>query len=222
MDQRVIDIINADTDECIGWTGSLLNGYPRIKIDGRTEYVSALVMEATGRPRPSRGMKVIPTCRTKGCLNHRHLTWGNPQHNRTQTAELLWSLAAIETDACSVWPFAIDTRGYPSLVIDGVHRTGHRAVCERYHGTAPGMQTRHLCGEKRCVNPRHLQWGTRSQNMLDKRLHGTYGVKLTEEQVNEIRAMLGEVPQREIAARFSVAPSTIYDIAAGRTWRPVT
>jgi hypothetical protein len=33
----------------------------------------------------------------------------------------------------------------------------------------PGLEARHLCGYSLCVNPVHLEWGTRRENEQDKR-----------------------------------------------------
>lgn len=61
--------------------------------------------------------------------------------------------------------------GYPAIhVRDRSSRVqlAHQIVCELYHGDRPeGKEVRHLCNTKVCLNPAHLCWGNRSENMLD-------------------------------------------------------
>lgn len=44
--------------------------------------------------------------------------------------------------------------------------------------------------------------------------------KLTDEKARQVKdaALWGEMTQREIAAKFGVSPSTVSDIASGKTW----
>jgi hypothetical protein len=73
--------------------------------------------------------------------------------------------------------------------------------------------------------------GSWEASLVDQLVKGTVGYgdeylpgpgrgrKLTDARVREMRARLdyGET-QRELAAEFGVSPSTVSDIAAGRTW----
>jgi len=54
----------------------------------------------------------------------------------------------------------------------------------------------------------------------DRYLPPPMDTKLTDAKARQIKdaALYGEATQREIAARFGVSPSTVSDIAAGRTW----
>jgi hypothetical protein len=45
--------------------------------------------------------------------------------------------------------------------------------------------------------------------------------KLNEEQVAEIRILLKRLSVKDIAAKFNVRPTTIYDIRLGRRWKHV-
>jgi hypothetical protein len=89
----------------------------------------------------------------------------------------LWQLAAVETDDCVLWPFGTSS-GYGIINfwnVGGLPRRTHVLVCERYHGPRPDDRpfTLHSCREKRCVNPRHLRWGTALENMRDQYADGT-------------------------------------------------
>ena len=60
---------------------------------------------------------------------------------------------------------------------DGVVRSValHRLVASAFHGPCPeGMECRHLNGVPNDNRPENLRWGTKSENQLDKRLHGTH------------------------------------------------
>lgn len=73
---------------------------------------------------------------------------------------------------CLIWPFSREKTGYARTgIVDGYKVTSvrvHRIMCEHKHGPCPkGMETLHICkrGHLGCVNPNHLKWGTKSENM---------------------------------------------------------
>lgn len=73
--------------------------------------------------------------------------------------------------------FQVGYKGYLVLTIsiEGKLQTKkvHRMVCEAFHGTcpAPGMQVRHLNGDKLDNRPENLKWGTSKENAEDMRQH---------------------------------------------------
>lgn len=83
------------------------------------------------------------------------------------------------TDDCVIWPFAVrQSSGYGahSVRTKGLKRNhdAHRYVCEKAHGSPPEgrYEAAHRCGQKLCVNPRHLYWATPSRNIQDALQHG--------------------------------------------------
>ena len=100
----------------------------------------------------------------------------------------------------------------------------HRLVLEAFHGVKPaGMQARHLDGNSLRNHAENLCWGTASENIADRTLHGTWRLamrqsrwKLTEDQVIEIRK--STLPAKHFAALFSVTRENIYAIRKGVTW----
>lgn len=132
----------------------------------------------------------------------------------------------IETDECILWPFAINPNGYGASS-SRPNRGAHRVMCEMVHGKAPtaGHEVAHSCNVRACVNPRHLRWATKSENMLDKIKHGTVKrgtknpqAKLSEDNVLRIRRMKGRVILREVAEMFGVSITTVHSIWRGETW----
>ena len=80
---------------------------------------------------------------------------------------------------CHVWTGAVTGPGYPEITIDGQMHRVHRLVLERKLGRpiAPGLVARHMCeglyaagdtSYRRCINPSHLEEGTRKQNAQDR------------------------------------------------------
>lgn len=134
------------------------------------------------------------------------------------------ALAGHGGSECVLWPFGRFKSGYGCV---GKNGRAHRIMCEIAHGPAPdGADAAHSCGNRLCVNPRHLRWASRTENMADAIIHGTttrgerHGAsKLTSDEVRLIFARLdvGETHQ-SIADSFGVSRNAITDIAKGKNW----
>lgn len=56
-------------------------------------------------------------------------------------------------------------RGYPRMCLDGQTVAVHRVMYTLYHGYVPGKkQIDHVCRNRRCVNPAHLEMVTHREN----------------------------------------------------------
>lgn len=105
----------------------------------------------------------------------------------------------------------------------------HRLVCEIANGPCPpGLQCRHLDGNKLNNNIDNLAWGTPLENSSDKYEHGTVGfgeknpmAVLTWKQAAEIRRTYaqGLVTQKNLAAGHGVSIMTVNRIVNNKTWR---
>lgn len=139
--------------------------------------------------------------------------------NKGQSKSLDWLKAHVSYagDDCLVWPFCRDGRVGRGRAWDGKRGWwAHRLMCVLAHGDppTPKHQAAHNCGKGHygCVNPRHLEWKTNSENQLDRRKNGNmlrnpHGSRggLTPEQKAEIVALKGQMTQMAIAAKFGVS-----------------
>jgi hypothetical protein len=125
---------------------------------------------------------------------------------------------------CWLWLGGVQSMGYGMLGPKKHRVLATRFSYEKYKGPIPiGLSVLHRCDTPLCVNPDHLFAGTQRDNLRDaaqkgRTVHGEQhpGAKLTNQQVVEIRALLGQgVSQRLVALRFEVNPSTISRIAGG-------
>ena len=159
---------------------------------------------------------------------------GDPLGGRTNQGELLRFVVEVAAkyseDDCLLWPYGKSIAGYGGLQVENKRLGAHRLVCEIVHGppSMEGMDTAHSCGVRSCVNPRHLRWATRSENLADRLIHGTdqRGERnptalLTEVQVRDIFSLRGKKTRREIAESFGVGVRTIGDILSRKNWSHV-
>ena len=120
---------------------------------------------------------------------------------------------------------------YVNLRRDGMTcpRRVHHLVLEAFVGAcSDGMECRHF-PDRNPANNRleNLQWGTRSENGMDKAVHGTHSrgersstAKLIEADVREIRfAVSNGCTHQSLANQFGVCRQTITDIVNARTWQ---
>jgi hypothetical protein len=132
-------------------------------------------------------------------------------------------------DDCIEWPFALSDNGYGRVFYKTRTRVSSQLMCELAHGSmpAPKMQAAHSCGNRKCMNPNHLRWLTRSENEIEKRNHGTsllgegnHTAKLNNKSALQVYHAHGSV--REIAEKFQVSRTTVSEIKSGTRWSHVT
>lgn len=139
---------------------------------------------------------------------------------------------AYEGDDCLIWPFGRFPNGYAQTTWNGKTCGAYVVVCEHLNGPrpSPGHDAAHRCGRGKdgCVNPNHLRWATRQENISENVERGTQakgtkiGIsKLNEEKVSVIREMALTTKPSRLAVMFGVAHRTIVDVVSRRTWKHV-
>jgi hypothetical protein len=145
---------------------------------------------------------------------------GNGVSIRWLRAQVGW-----QSDECLFWPFG-KSNGYGVFGYLGEAYYAHRYMCELVNGPPPSddYEAAHSCGRgaQGCINPRHLDWKTRTDNQLDRALHGTKATgprgKIKPEDAEQIRILRDYLPQREIAAMFGISRSNVSFIHCDKAW----
>lgn len=79
--------------------------------------------------------------------------------------ERFWEKVDCSGD-CWEWTASKDGRGYGQFHISGANYRAHRVAYELSVGEIPeGLDLDHLCMNKACVNPSHLEPVTRKENI---------------------------------------------------------
>jgi hypothetical protein len=120
-----------------------------------------------------------------------------------------------------------------------LRRHVHRLVGEAFVVKPDGATlVRHIDGNNADNRARNLAWGTPADNMADRERHGrtprgpTHGksgkpgptgadnhqAKLDDDKVRQIRALAGQMKQRDIAAQFGVHQAAVWRVIHGRIW----
>ena len=121
---------------------------------------------------------------------------------------------------CWDWIASKDVDGYGLFWLNKRHRAAHRVAYELWHGPiATGLVVRHKCRNK-CVNPNHLEIGTRAENNKDMVRDGTAtgGRKLTREQVEAIITRQTE-SRSALATEFNVCVQHINLLIRRGGWK---
>lgn len=138
--------------------------------------------------------------------------------------------ATSTSDECIPYPFCKEKSGYGRIRIKGRTIGAHYYMAEVVHGPRPSKshEVCHSCGNASCVNPRHLYWGTRKDNVRDAVSHGTAfrfpkvtgeahpQAKYSDEIISQVRERLGRgEPQLSISASMGISQSHVSRIKNG-------
>lgn len=112
---------------------------------------------------------------------------------------------------CWNWQGTIDDQGYGRVYQDKRVHAAHRLYYRKYLGPIPaGKIIDHLCRNRRCVNPAHLEAVTIAENT-----RRASRIQLTAAQRQEIKRLGQRVPLRSLARRFCVTEQIIQRIRNG-------
>lgn len=97
------------------------------------------------------------------------------------------------TNGCWLWTGVRDWHGYGQLTVGGKRTRAHRYIYEAVVGKIPdGLQIDHLCFNKACVNPKHLEAVTNRENISRARARARVlptGVYLNHASGSKYRAL---------------------------------
>lgn len=133
---------------------------------------------------------------------------------------------------CIDWTGAVSPEGYARVYNPEQKRTvkAHRFFYEIWHGPIPqGKVVMHLCDNRKCVNPDHLELGTQGENLKDMHDKGRHNPKLpvgeehhfttlSQDEAIEILRRAAPGNYRKLAKEYGVSRVTIRNIALGKTW----
>lgn len=135
-------------------------------------------------------------------------------------------------DECWEWIGDVTNEGYGKFKVKKQSQSSHRLAWLICRGPiTSGTCVLHACDNRLCVNPSHLFLGTNRQNTQDmvskgrSRLtkKGSSPVKLTEEQVRELRSDRGRgMAMRQIAAKYGISGKHARRIVNFHQWKSVS
>jgi hypothetical protein len=147
--------------------------------------------------------------------------------------ELLKNTETLD-NGCIVWTKSRSKGGYGQKAVNGKKQYTHRLSAEIHYGPgASGQEVMHLCDNPPCLNPKHLKWGTRKQNVADMLAKGRHRTnpkkgedhsqsKLAKEDVLEIRILAGRgFVLTDLAKMYGITAAEAHLIVQRKRWREV-
>lgn len=123
-----------------------------------------------------------------------------PRMKRMKIEKRLAQFAANDPDGCWIWPGALNRAGYGSVTtrFDNergyLTRIAHRVAYEIIVGPVPaGAELDHLCRQRACVNPKHLEPVSHRENVRrgtnpsSAKTHCKWGHAFTEDNIRYAR-----------------------------------
>lgn len=119
-----------------------------------------------------------------------------------------------EATGCWVWNGPLTVHGYP-------YSYQHRRFWEAVNGPRPdGHHIHHLCRNRACVNPDHLESLPERQHLKIHYLDEKAGLTFDDVRaIRELGTRMG-VSARQVAAQYGVSWFTVYRYWRGESWAP--
>lgn len=169
---------------------------------------------------------------------------GRPPGIYTNTTERILARGVRSSDGCLEWTGAMFRHGYGRTCWRTRSTYVHRWAWEHAHGPIPdGKFVLHLCNNRRCFEPTHLELGDQDRNMsyaadCGRSASGERNgcAKLDASQVAVIRGLdehglinrtkgkqynLGAIQRQKLAALFGITGATLTDVLSGKSWKGV-
>lgn len=136
-------------------------------------------------------------------------------------------------DDCKLWEGSTTKDGYGRLTHNSKTVLAHRlSYCEHNNlklEDITGLEVRHKCDVRACVNPCHLELGSHADNMNDMKVRGRAprgerngSVKLSETEVLEILTKIADgCKQTDVAKEYKVSKTAVADLVSGEAWAHV-
>jgi hypothetical protein len=154
------------------------------------------------------------------------LLYPTPQRLRTRMkgdhgipADRLGRAYVVQTDGCWRWIKGRTTSGYGHFSMGRVQYQAHRLfyILATGRDVPAGLSLDHLCRNRWCVNPAHLEPVTTRENV--RRGSAT---RLNPALISEIRAAVrAGASQRHVARQIGIDHSTVSRLLAGHCWADV-
>lgn len=100
-----------------------------------------------------------------------------------------------KTDTCWIWTGCDDGKGYGKFKVNKVMKRAHRVAWLLTHGSVDdSLELDHICRNRRCVNPAHLNPVSHRENSLlsnsacalnARKTHCKYGHEFTDANTNK-------------------------------------
>jgi len=135
-------------------------------------------------------------------------------------------------NGCWEWQGYIMPDGYGRFNYQMKGKSAHKCSYTFTYGDIPeGLVVMHICDNPRCVRPSHLKLGTYADNSKDmtdknrqaKGINNGGGVKLTEQQVIEIRNLYAttKISYKQLALKYDVTNVSIGNIIKRKKWKHI-
>lgn len=86
---------------------------------------------------------------------------------RRTNEERFWENVIKQDDGCWLWNGYIDINGYGSISFNNKRIATHRYSFKLHNGYLPvGLELDHLCRNRACCNPEHLEPVTHRENLI--------------------------------------------------------